>query len=82
MLVSIKTQRQNLPLVKNTVTLNKDYVKIQTLSLKCRFDIYIAKLLVNLISWIMNLLLLSLANQQESIEETRPGSSWRCTVTG
>lgn len=75
MLVSIKTQRQNLLLVKNTATLNKDYVKIQTLSLKCRFGIYIAKLLVNLISWIMNLLLLSLANQQESIEETRPGSS-------
>lgn len=75
MLVSIKTQRQNLLLVKNTATLNKNYVKIQTLSLKCRFGIYIAKLLVNLILWIMNLLLLSLANQQESIEETRPGSS-------
>lgn len=62
MLVSIKTQRQNLLLVKNTVTLSKDYVKIQTLSLKRRFDIYTANLLVNLISWIMNLLL-SLTNQ-------------------
>lgn len=49
--------RLNPLLARNTITLIKDYLKVQTLSSKCRFDIYTTKFLVNLILWIMILFL-------------------------
>lgn len=49
--------RLNPLLARNTITLIKDYLKVQTFSSKCRFDIYTTKFLVNLILWIMILFL-------------------------